>query len=96
MGEVYGYIRVSTKEQNTDRQIEHIKKHFPNIKMENMFIEKVSGKKDVDERTEYSILRRVVRSGDELVVDSLDTCIYSIAWYWWTHWRSTGAEMGGL
>ena len=72
MGEVYGYIRVSTKEQNTDRQLENIKKHFPNIKMENMFIEKVSGKKDVDERTEYSILRRVVRSGDELVVDSLD------------------------
>lgn len=72
MGEVYAYIRVSTQEQHTDRQIEGIKKHFPTINQENLFIEKVSGKRGMDERQEYSILRRVLRSGDELVIDSLD------------------------
>ena len=72
MGEVYAYIRVSSKEQNPDRQIENIRKYFPALKEENMFIEKISGKKGVDERSEYSVLRRVVRGGDELIVDSLD------------------------
>lgn len=72
MGELYGYIRVSSQEQHTDRQITSIKKHFPAIKDENMFIEKISGKKGMDERQEYAVLRRVLRSGDELVIDSLD------------------------
>lgn len=72
MGELYGYIRVSTNEQHTDRQITSIKKHFPTVKEENLFIEKISGKKGVDERQEYAVLRRVLRSGDELVIDSLD------------------------
>ncbi len=72
MGEIYAYIRVSTKEQNTDRQVENIKKNFPSIKDENMFIEKVSGKKGVEERSEYAVLRRIVRAGDELVIDALD------------------------
>ena len=72
MGELYAYIRVSTQDQHTDRQIESIKKHFPTISEENLLIEKISGKKGMDERQEYSILRRVLRAGDELIVDSLD------------------------
>lgn len=72
MGERYGYVRVSTKDQHPDRQIENIKKHYPDIKDDNLFIEKVSGKKGMDERDEYAVLRRIVRSGDELVVDALD------------------------
>lgn len=72
MGELYAYIRVSTQDQHTDRQIESIKKHFPTISEENLFIEKISGKKGMDERQEYSVLRRVLRAGDELVIDSLD------------------------
>lgn len=72
MGELYGYIRVSTQDQHPDRQIEGIKKHFPAINEENLFIEKISGKRGMDERQEYAVLRRVLRSGDELVIDSLD------------------------
>lgn len=49
MGELYAYIRVSTQEQHPDRQIEGIKKHFPTISDENLFIEKISGKKGMDE-----------------------------------------------
>lgn len=72
MKEVYGYVRVSTKEQHPERQIESIKKQYPNIKVDNIFVEKVSGKKGMEEREEYAVLRRIVRSGDELVIDSLD------------------------
>lgn len=72
MGERYGYVRVSTKDQHPDRQIENIKKHYPDIKDDNLFIEKISGKKGMDEREEYAVLRRIVRSGDELVIDALD------------------------
>ena len=72
MGERYGYVRVSTKDQHPDRQIENIKKYYPDIKDDNLFIEKISGKKGMDEREEYAVLRRIVRSGDELVIDALD------------------------
>ena len=72
MGERYGYVRVSTKDQHPDRQIENIKKYYPDIKEDNLFIEKVSGKKGMDERDEYAVLRRIMRSGDELIIEALD------------------------
>ena len=72
MGEKYGYVRVSDKEQHPERQIEGIKKYCTDISEDNLFIEKISGKKGVDERPEYAVLRRVLRSGDELIVDALD------------------------
>ena len=50
MKEVYGYVRVSTKEQHPERQIESIKKQYPNIKTDNIFVEKISGKKGMEER----------------------------------------------
>ena len=65
-------MRVSTKDQHPDRQIENIKKHYPDIKDDNLFIEKISGMNGMDERDEYAVLRRIVRSGDELVIDALD------------------------
>lgn len=72
MGELYGYVRVSDKDQNPERQIEGIKKYCPDMKDENLFIEKISGKKGVDDRPEYAVLRRVLRAGDELIIDALD------------------------
>ncbi len=72
MGEKYGYARVSDKEQHPDRQIENIRKYCPDIKSENLFIEKISGKRGMDDRAEYSVLRRILRSGDELIIDALD------------------------
>lgn len=69
---IYGYCRVSTESQHLDRQITGIKKYCPDIEEENIFIEKISGKKNYDERSEYKVLRRVLRTGDEIVIDSLD------------------------
>jgi len=68
----YAYCRVSTEQQHLDRQIEGIKKAYPDIKEEDIFVEKISGRKKVEERSEYAVLRRILRSGDELVLDSLD------------------------
>lgn len=70
----YGYARVSTSQQNLDRQIIGIQNFDQDISEsnENLFVEKISGKKTVDEREEYKVLRRMLRLGDELVIDALD------------------------
>ena len=52
MGNVYGYARVSTKEQNLDRQIIALKQE--GVPESNIFFEKKSGK-DFD-RPEYQKL----------------------------------------
>ena len=68
MGRHYGYMRVSTVEQNEDRQrIDLIKW---GIEERNIYLDKVSGK-DFN-RQEYQKLRRKLKDGDLLVVKSLD------------------------
>lgn len=67
MGRIYGYARVSSKEQNLDRQIEELKKYNDEIVM---FTDKVSGK-DFN-RKEYEILKRVANDGDTIVVKEMD------------------------
>ena len=42
MGNVYGYIRVSSKDQNEDRQV--ITMHKMQVPGENIYIDKQSGK----------------------------------------------------
>lgn len=64
----YGYVRVSTKEQNIDRQISAILKE--GIKMQNVYIDKASGK-DFN-REKYKSLMRRLKTGDELYVKSID------------------------
>ncbi len=65
----YYYARVSTGEQNLDRQIEAFRKIGADEKY--IFTDKVSGK-DL-ERPNYRILRNnILRPGDTLVVKSLD------------------------
>ncbi len=66
--EIWGYARVSTKEQNLARQITELRKFVP--QKENIYTDQKSGK-DFD-RTEYKALKAVVRAGDELYVKSLD------------------------
>ncbi|ATW28598.1 hypothetical protein DCMF_13395 [Candidatus Formimonas warabiya] len=66
----YSYERVSDKEQKTDRQTTNIQKHFGDIPAENVFRDKITGK--TYDRPEWSILKRILRSGDELVVSELD------------------------
>lgn len=65
---IYGYIRVSTKEQNEDRQRIALAE-FP-VPDENVFMDKLSGK-DFN-RPQYKKLLRKTRPGDVLVVKSID------------------------
>ena len=66
---VMGYARVSSKEQNLDRQLLELKKYVPE---ENIVVDKQSGK-DL-ERPGYQALKGALglRSGDTLYIKSLD------------------------
>lgn len=68
MGQTYGYIRVSTKEQNEDRQLLAMESY--KIPPENLFLDKQSGK-DFD-RPAYRRLLKKLKPGDLLVVKSID------------------------
>lgn len=64
---IYFYARVSTKEQNLDRQLEAAK-NYRNV--DRVFSDKVSGK-DFD-RPEYIEMKAILRPGDEVIVKELD------------------------
>ena len=69
MEKVYGYARVSTREQNLDRQIAALRQYVTDER--DIITDKESGK-DFD-RTGYQYLReRLIRPGDTLIVKSLD------------------------
>ena len=62
-GQKIGYIRVSSAEQNTERQLD-------GVKLDRVFTDKVSGK-SLD-RPQLQEMLRVVRDGDCLYVHSMD------------------------
>jgi len=64
----FAYCRVSTQEQNLDRQI--IKMQELGIDERDIFSDKASGK-DTN-RPQYQALKQVLRAGDTLVIKSLD------------------------
>ena len=64
----YGYIRVSTREQNEARQIDALREF--GIDTSNIFMDKQSGK-DFN-RPAYQTLLGVLKPGDTLVVKSID------------------------
>lgn len=64
----YGYVRVSTKEQNEDRQL--IAMSDLEIPKKNLFIEKQSGKDF--ERPRYKQMVRKLKDGDLLYLSSID------------------------
>ena len=66
----YGYNRVSSKDQNLQRQINAVKAYCPELRDENIYCDKQSGK-DFD-RTEYRKLKELLREGDELIIKELD------------------------
>ena len=66
--EVFGYIRVSTKDQNEDRQLIALEPY--NITPGNIFVEKKSGK-DFN-RPKYKRMVRKMRAGDLLYLKSID------------------------
>ncbi len=65
---LYGYIRVSTREQNEDRQLVAMKKF--GVPSENIFIDKQSGKDF--KRPAYIELLEKLKPTDTLVVKSID------------------------
>lgn len=64
----YGYIRVSTREQNEDRQLIALREQ--GIAEQNLYLDKQSGK-DFD-RPRYRALLRRMKKDDLLVVKSID------------------------
>lgn len=67
---IYGYVRVSTKEQNEDRQVQAMLDI--GIPKERIFIDKQSGKDF--ERAEYQTLKRMLKDSPNslLVIHSID------------------------
>lgn len=65
---IYGYVRVSSLDQNEDRQLVEMKK--VNIRSQNIYIDKQSGKNF--ERPEYKRLVETLKEGDLLYVLSID------------------------
>lgn len=68
MGNVYGYVRVSSKDQNEDRQV--ISMREMQVPEENIFIDKQSGK-DFN-RPQYKRLIKRVKEGDLIYIKSID------------------------
>ncbi len=64
----YGYVRVSTREQNEDRQLLALRRL--EIQGKNIFLDKQSGKDF--ERPQWKRMVRRLRSGDVLYIKSID------------------------
>ena len=64
----YGYVRVSSKDQNTIRQFEALKEM--GIRTEHIFIDEASGK-DFN-RTEYQQMKARLQPDDVVVIKSID------------------------
>lgn len=75
MKKTYAYIRVSTKEQNIDRQLESISKYCLNnnidIDERDIIIEKQSGK-DFNREGYLTLKNSLLRKGDTLIIKELD------------------------
>lgn len=67
---IYAYIRVSSKDQNLQRQINAVKEYRPELLEKNIYKDKQSGKDF--EREEYSKLKLNIQAGDELIIKELD------------------------
>lgn len=68
IAEIYGYVRVSTRDQNEDRQLVALSEL--QVPKKNFFIDKQSGKDF--ERPRYKKLLRKMKKGDLLYIKSID------------------------
>lgn len=64
---IYHYCRVSTKDQNLDRQIDALAAYKP---ADRVFCDKQSGKDF--EREQYQLMKSIAQRGDEIIVKELD------------------------
>lgn len=69
MKKLYGYARVSTREQNLDRQIEELKKY--GVEERDIITDKQSGK-DFNRNGYKTLKESLLRKGDTLVIKELD------------------------
>ena len=67
---IFGYVRVSTKEQNLERQIRALLDYEKDLKKDNIYTDKQSGK-DFN-RDNYLKLKEKLRHGDILIIKELD------------------------
>lgn len=67
MGKIFAYIRVSTREQNENRQLDALK----DIKIDEIIVEKASGKNFIG-REKYQHMKSQLRAGDLLIIHSID------------------------
>lgn len=67
---IYGYCRISTKEQNEARQVEALLKY--GVKEENIFVDRKSGKDF--KREQYQLLKQILKrtKNNLLVIKSID------------------------
>jgi len=66
---IYGYARVSSKEQNLDRQIMALREQ--GVEERNIITDKESGK-DLNRKGYQALINALLRSGDTLIIKSLD------------------------
>lgn len=64
----FAYVRVSTTEQNTDRQLDTLRQYVSDDR--DIFTDKVSGK--TFDRPKYQALKATLRQGDTIYIKSLD------------------------
>ena len=67
---IYAYLRVSTTDQNLERQLVAVKEYRPELLDENIYSDKQTGKNF--KRDGYEKLKSVLRHGDELIIKELD------------------------
>lgn len=64
----YGYIRISSKDQNYERQLKNLIEY--GIKRENIYIDVISGA--TFNRKNYNRLIKIIKEGDLIVIHELD------------------------
>ena len=85
----FGYVRVSTKDQNENRQVESMKEI--GIGDRDIFVDKQSGKNF--DRENYQLMKRMMRKGDTLYIHSLDRFGRNKE-YILNEWRELNKEIG--
>ncbi|OOZ84917.1 recombinase family protein [Bacillus cereus] len=68
MANIYGYIRVSTKDQNEQRQLHKMMER--GVAARRIFVDKASGRHF--DRPQYPLLRKILSTGDIVYIDALD------------------------
>ncbi len=92
MSNVYGYVRISSLDQNEDRQLDAMDECA--VPTGNVFVDKMSGKDF--RRPQYQKLVQVLRSGDLLFILSIDRLgrdYEEVQNQWWILTKKIGVDI---